>query len=415
MVKICPTCKKFVPESAQKCPMCGSTKLVLANASAATAAAVAAAKTAAKPKKKKSKAPVIISLLVILAIVGAASAGMIYFFKSGITINSDSINLKVGESSRLDVTTECGPVTYESTDTAVATVDSGGTVTAINVGSATITATNAKGRTADCTVNISHVQPTAVEFPQPELTIAPTQTTSVDIVFTPENTSDRALIYSIDQTSVATVDGNGTITGIAEGTATLTVKSANGVSATCTVTVLPYADSISIEPALKLAQQETGTLTVTFAPEGCAPEEIIWTSSDESIARVADGKVTAVSTGSVTITAETAQTHLTTSCSVTVTPPPLTITGLSMSRSASIAGSMYQISYDISAGAAGGSGGGYSYKFEIIQNGSVTKNTGWTTNNGISGSLSGNGTCSLRVTVRDSTGATTSDTYDMLN
>ncbi|MDE6260474.1 MAG: Ig-like domain-containing protein [Oscillospiraceae bacterium] len=246
MVKICPTCKKFVPEIAQKCPICGNTKLVLANVPASSAAAVA--KATVTPKKKKSKAPVIISLLVILAIVGAVSAGVVYFLKSGITINSDSISLKVGETSQLDIATDYSPVTYESADTAIATVNGNGTVTAINVGSTTITATNAKGRTAKCSIEVSHVQPSAIKFSNAELIVAPTQTVSLEAIFTPENTSDRALTYSIDQTSIATVDNAGTVTGVSEGTATLTAKSANGVTATCAIIVLPYADSISIEP-----------------------------------------------------------------------------------------------------------------------------------------------------------------------
>lgn len=150
MVKICPTCKKFVPETAQKCPICGNAKLVLANVPASSAAAVA--KATVTPKKKKSKAPVIISLFVILAIVGSVSAGVVYFLKSGITINSDSTSLKVGETSQLDIATDYSPVTYESADTTIATVDGNGTVTAINVGSTTVTATNAKGRTAKCSM-----------------------------------------------------------------------------------------------------------------------------------------------------------------------------------------------------------------------------------------------------------------------
>lgn len=68
MVKICPTCKKFVPETAQKCPMCGNTKLLLANVPASSPVASTVAKTASKPKKKKSKVPVILICIVCLAI-----------------------------------------------------------------------------------------------------------------------------------------------------------------------------------------------------------------------------------------------------------------------------------------------------------------------------------------------------------
>lgn len=74
MVKICPICKKFVPETAQKCPMCGNAKLVLANVPASTAAKISPPVTNTKQakKKKKSKAPIVLSLITILAVAAIA-------------------------------------------------------------------------------------------------------------------------------------------------------------------------------------------------------------------------------------------------------------------------------------------------------------------------------------------------------
>ncbi|MBD5119466.1 MAG: hypothetical protein HDT37_10255 [Clostridiales bacterium] len=70
MVKICPTCKKFVPLSATACPMCGNKKLVVANAPMPSPAQVPAPTVTKTPKKKKSKAPIIaISLLALVIII----------------------------------------------------------------------------------------------------------------------------------------------------------------------------------------------------------------------------------------------------------------------------------------------------------------------------------------------------------
>lgn len=333
---------------------------------------------------------------------------------SSIKLDVANLELKVGDIVQITPETKDIPITYKSNNNSIVTVNEEGVVTAIGVGSTSVIATNSKGKTAECVVNVSHVQPTQIEFFEKELVLAPSQSVSLETLFIPENTSDRSLFYSVAQENIASVDEIGTVTGISAGTTSITAKSNNGVVATCTITVLPFAESISVDPTLKLVQGENNTLNIIFEPENCAKEELIWTSSDESIAKVVDGKVTAISTGRAIITVETIQTHLKTSCSITVTPPPLTISGLSMSRGASIVGSMYQISYDISASAMGGSGNGYSYKFEILQNGKVTKNTGWTKNNRIYGSISGNGTCELRVSVKDSAGTIAKETYDMI-
>lgn len=91
--------------------------------------------------------------------------------------------------------------------------------------------------------------------------------------------------------------------------------------------------------------------------------------------------------------------------------------GLSISTSvanmSSIVGSMYTVDFTLSAFASGGSEP-YSYKFEIVQNGEVTNSTDWSEKNAISTKLSGNGTCVVRVTVRDSSGETASTTVNLL-
>ena len=414
---------------------------------------------------------------------------------STIELDVETLDLKLGETSQITPDTKDTPVTYQSSDTSVATVDENGTITTVGIGTATVTATNSKGKAAECVVTVTHVEPSGISLKETAYSLEPENTVELDITFEPANTTNFAVSYASSNEAIATVDQNGkitgissgtttitvttengktatcevkvlpypesialskqtidimpgessmlsvtyapedcvkesiawtssdesiatvsqdgTITGISAGTATITATATHGATATCEITVPPYADSISINKSLTLVVKGTENLSVTFNPDNCAKENLIWSSSNTSVATVANGKVTAVSAGTATITVETEITHLKASCTVQVTPPPLTITGISMSRSASIVGTSYQITYNITASATGGSGG-YSYKFEILQNGNVTKSTGWTSNNGISGSISGNGTCTLRVTVKDSSGKTASETYDML-
>lgn len=82
------------------------------------------------------------------------------------------------------------------------------------------------------------------------------------------------------------------------------------------------------QTSLTLAPGETETLTCTFYPENISNKTVTWTTSDEAVATVADGVITAVAPGTATITAtpaanpEEAQT-----CAVTVSMNTVTVNG----------------------------------------------------------------------------------------
>lgn len=134
------------------------------------------------------------------------------------------------------------------------------------------------------------------------------QTATITASTDPASASFNAITsYSSSDESVATVDANGVVTGVAVGTATITVNANemenNSTTVDITVTlVTPTAFELS-ETEVELDKETTtATLTINPTPEG-ANTAATWTSSDESVATVADGVVTAVSTGTATITA----------------------------------------------------------------------------------------------------------------
>lgn len=122
----------------------------------------------------------------------------------------------------------------------------------------------------------------------------------------PESTSDKSVIWTSSDEAVAKIE-NGRVTALANGTTTITVKTTNGKTATATVTVTTDATGIELnetEKALKVG--ETFTFVATVIPEGTSDKTVTWTSSNEAVAKVEMGKVTALKEGRATVTAKTA-------------------------------------------------------------------------------------------------------------
>lgn len=348
-----------------------------------------------------------LTLLLCLALALVLSAC------SKIELDTATLDLKLGETGQLTPDTKDTPVTYESSDTAVVTVDENGKITTVGVGSATVTATNSKGKTAECAVNVSHVEPTGISFKTDSFNLEPGKTAALDVAFEPKNTTNFAITYSSDNEAVATVDADGTITAVSAGSATITATTENGQTATCAVTVPPYASSITMDATLDLVVKDSATLSPVLSPDGCVNEAITWTSSDESIATVSNGKVTAVAPGTATITATTDISGCTAECVVTVDYAELQVTvdsgGYSSSSMASINGHAVfskTIGFKPKATATGGSGD-YQYKFVIIKGGSTIYNSGWQkSSTGAEKTVSSGGSFIVRVTVQDSRGVT---------
>ena len=138
-------------------------------------------------------------------------------------------------------------VTWSSGNTAVATVNSAGLVTAVAGGSATITGTTASGSfTATSTVTVSFAV-SGVSVSPSSITLQPTQTTQLIKTITPANAANQNVTWGSNNTSIASVDNNGTVTAIAEGTATVTVTTVDGsftAQAQITVNDVPSVSSV---------------------------------------------------------------------------------------------------------------------------------------------------------------------------
>ena len=245
----------------------------------------------------------------------------------GITLDKSTATVEEGATVTLTATVTPGnatdkTVTWSTSNETIATV-SDGVVTGVKAGEVTITA-KAGDKSATCTVTVTAKQstedpedPIAVEgitLDKTTATVEEGATVTLTATVTPENATDKTVMWSTSDEAIATVSG-GVVTGVKAGEVTITAK-AGDKSATCTVTVTAAATEPEVVPVTGVTLSQTAVtldidqsinLTATVAPENATNKAVMWASDKTDIATVdANGKVTAVAAGTANITVTTA-------------------------------------------------------------------------------------------------------------
>jgi uncharacterized protein YjdB/sugar lactone lactonase YvrE len=235
---------------------------------------------------------------------------------SKVSLNSSKATLAAGATQQF--TAMVSPanatlkaVTWTSSNTAVATVSATGVVRGVANGTATITATTLDGeKTASLTVTIV-TKVSRVTFNQSTLTLRPKQTAQLTAAVNPANASNKKVLWTTSNSKIATVNSTGLVTAVGSGSATITViseddrtKKAN-VNLSVTSTVVPVTSVTVNRNSSTLAPNQTLQLSATLKPDNATNKKIVWSSSNTKIATVdANGKVTAKTNGTATITAK---------------------------------------------------------------------------------------------------------------
>lgn len=126
---------------------------------------------------------------------------------------------------------------WESSNSQVAEVNQSGYVTAKSEGKTTIkcSASDDSGVYVTCEISVSNYKPTSISLPQ-SITIGVKETTPLTCTIQPSNAT-TTLSWSSANEQIASVTKDGVIKGIKEGSTVITVKTSEGLSAKCNVTV----------------------------------------------------------------------------------------------------------------------------------------------------------------------------------
>lgn len=281
---------------------------------------------------------------------------------TGITVTPDTETVEKGKTVSLTASllpsdaNETATITWSSRSDAIATVTGNGktaTITGVQKGQTVITAsvTGKNGTfTAECAVTVVDevINVTGITVDPTTTKVVPDKTVSVTAALLPDTQNENPEVtWTSGNTGVATVAASennltATITGVKEGTASITasVTSRSGQSYTATCEVTVEAEKIEVTgftiapSSAKLQIEKTLTLIPSFEPaDQTENPQITWTSDNTSVASVSDSMVTGVAEGEATITATVTTAKgetLTATCKITVVKELVEATGITV-------------------------------------------------------------------------------------
>lgn len=243
-----------------------------------------------------------------------------------ITLSKKSATVKKGKTLKLKATIKPKDATqktvvWSSSSKKIASVSSKGVVKGVKAGKAVITA-KVKGTKIKASCKITVTVPVSKITIKGDSEVIIGNTITLKATVKPKDASNKKVTWSSSDTSVASVDANGKVTAVAPGQVTITATAQDGSkkSASKIVTVKEKeVTKIDFDVTEKnLFAGESFTITAIPYPEDAKDKVITWSSSDEEIAKVEDGVVTAgAKAGTATITAK-ANNGIANSCLVTV-------------------------------------------------------------------------------------------------
>ena len=194
-------------------------------------------------------------------------------------------------------------LTYESSDTAVVTVNASGVITPVGLGTADVYLRSRDGACANY-ITVHVVEKVALEslnFANDRNEVAIGEAMALNLTAVPANaTCLDGVRFSSSDPSVVSVTPNGVVTGVSSGIATITAE-VNGMTVETNVTAYRKAESVEIEEiALTMLASDSLVPPEVAVNEG-GEAMLVWESLDENVATISEGVILPVRQGTTTI------------------------------------------------------------------------------------------------------------------
>jgi len=254
---------------------------------------------------------------------------------SSIELDKTEVTLRVGEHAK--VTAKVLPedatdktVEWSSLDTDIASVTDDGDICGNAIGNTQIKVMAMDGSNISSVVEV-HVVPTLAEsisIIKPASTeMHAGETLSLSATVLPEDATDKSVVWTSSDESVATVSSNGIVTAIKVGHVVIKATNSGNQSDELELSVIPtMAESIVLNRSnVEFKVGESLQLTATVSPATTTYKSLRWESSNSDVVTVdGDGNITAVSLGEAVVSAFTTDgSNLSVSCNVKVVPTPV--------------------------------------------------------------------------------------------
>ena len=226
---------------------------------------------------------------------------------TGVTVTADTKTLFIGTTAQLTATVKPADasitgVKWESTNEKVAVVDEYGVVTGVGRGQATIRATAADGSGQRASVNVTvKQQPESITLSGLSGNIRVGGGVTLKATVLPNTTSDKAVVWSTSDASVATVSANGYVKGVRAGSCTITCQSKTFPEVYAQIDVTVYAPVTSItfnEKKPSVAVGRSIALSWTVKPQDATDSSVSFSTNKPDVVSVSDdGIVTGLKRG----------------------------------------------------------------------------------------------------------------------
>lgn len=232
-----------------------------------------------------------------------------------------------------------GRLVWSSSDGSVASVDEEGVVSGKSKGEAVITVTAVDGGyTAECRVRV--YQPvTELRMDNRSVTVDTGEDIQLTATILPYDADNKSIVWSSDNPDVADVNGKGVVTGVKAGQTVIRATSEDeGISDFCVVTVNQPVTGVSLSKS-ELSFSKIGDaeqLVASVQPADATNKELNWSSSDESVAIVSNGRVHCSGYGSAIVYVTTVDGGYMASCVVTADDGLTGIDGVAADGSVSV-------------------------------------------------------------------------------